>query len=193
MIRLFQVSKHFNKKVRILLITNSLILIAGAMFGPIYALYVEEIGGDLLDASLIFAAFSLVSGIVTYAVGHLTDKAKEKELIIVLGYFITGLGFLMFLFVDSILSLLIVQIIIGIGGAVYSPPFDAVYTQHLDSNRAGKDWGAWEALYYFATAFGAVTGGLLVTYLGFDAMFTVMALLCSASAVYIYLLPRRTL
>ena len=35
-----------------LLFTNSLIIVAGAMLGPIYALLVEDIGGGLLDASL---------------------------------------------------------------------------------------------------------------------------------------------
>jgi len=39
------------KKLKILLVTNGLILLSGAMIGPIYAIYVKKIGGDLLDAS----------------------------------------------------------------------------------------------------------------------------------------------
>ena len=40
--------KLFNKAIKILLITNGFILIAGAMLGPIYALFVKKIGGDQL-------------------------------------------------------------------------------------------------------------------------------------------------
>ncbi|MDD3647176.1 MAG: MFS transporter [Candidatus Dojkabacteria bacterium] len=191
--KLFKFNRRYNKRVRILLITNSLVMIASAMFGPIYALFVEDIGGDLLDASIVFAAFSLASAIITYSIGDFTDKTKEKELIIVAGYFIIGFGFLSMLLAKSILVLLITQIIIGAGWAIFSPAFDVVFTEHLNNKKAGKDWGAWETLYYFTSAFGALTGGLLVTYLGFHFMFIVMALLCFLSAGYIYFLPRKVL
>ena len=41
-----------NKRVKVLLVTNSVILLSVAMLGPIYALFVDEIGGSLLDASV---------------------------------------------------------------------------------------------------------------------------------------------
>ena len=76
----------FNRALRILLVTNGIILFAGAMMGPIYALFVEEIGGDLLDASLTVAIFALAAGITALISGRYADKIKENELIIVLGY-----------------------------------------------------------------------------------------------------------
>ena len=52
--------KHFtNKAIRVLLITNGIVLVAGAMLGPIYALFVKDIGGTLLDASFAGALFAL--------------------------------------------------------------------------------------------------------------------------------------
>ncbi|MDD5098953.1 MAG: MFS transporter [Candidatus Colwellbacteria bacterium] len=173
--------------------TNGLILIASAMFGPIYALFVEKIGGDLLDASYAFGAYALAAGITTLISGKYADKLKENELIVVFGYGIMGVAFLGYTLVNSIWSLLIVQVLIGLGEAIYSPAFDAVYSKHLDGHKSGREWGAWESINYFTTAFGAIVGGFLVISFGFNTMFIVMGLLSFASAIYIFKLPRRLL
>ena len=185
--------KIFNKKISILLLTNSLILLAGAMIGPIYALFVERVGGSLLDASYAFATFCLVAGVVTLVSGRYSDRMKENELILVLGYSIMGLGYFGYMLVDSIWTLLLVQVVIGLGEAIYSPSFDAIYSKHLDDKKFGRTWGLWESLYYFTTAFGAIVGGSLVTFFGFNAMFVIMGLLCFSSAIYILKLPRKAL
>jgi len=181
----------FNKALRILLTTNALILFSAAMLGPIYALFVEEIGGDLLDASLAGGAFALTAGLVTLLSGKYSDRIKEQELIVVLGYTIIGIGFISYMFVDSIISLLFVQIIVGMGEAIYSPAFDAVYSKHLSVESSGSQWGAWESMNYFTNAIGAILGGSIVTIFGFKSLFFVMATLCFLSAIYIYRLPRR--
>lgn len=183
----------FNRAIRILLFTNSLILFAVAMLGPIYALFVEKIGGDLLDASYAFAAFALAAGLTTLISGKYADKVKENELIVVLGYIIMMFGFLGYLLVHSIWSLFIVQIVIGLGEAIYSPAFDAVYSKHLDGHKSGQEWGAWEAINYFTAAVGAFIGGLVVTFFGFNTLFILMAGLCLFSASYIFFLPRKIL
>jgi MFS family permease len=181
------------KKIPILLMTNSLILVAGAMLGPIYALFVEKVGGNLLDASYAFSTFALVAGIVTLISGKYSDKIKENELIVVFGYGIMGLGYFGYIFVNSIWSLLIVQIIIGLGEAIYVPAFDALYSKHLDKERRGRTWSLWEAINYFTMAIGAVIGGFLVVVLGFNSMFITMGLLCFISMAYIFSLPRAVL
>jgi len=183
----------FNKALRILLVTDATVLLAGAMLGPIYALFVEEIGGDLLDASLAGAVFALAAGITTLIAGKYSDKIKENELIIVLGYIILGVGFLLYTTVNSILSLLVVQVIIGLGNAIYAPAFDAIFSRHLIKRKTGRAWGAWEATNYFATAVGAIVGGLIVVTFGFDVIFVIMAILCFASSLYIWRLPREVL
>lgn len=185
--------KIFNKAIRILLATNGLILVSGAMFGPIYAIFVEKVGGDLLDASYAFAAFALAGGITTLVSGRYTDKLKDNELIIVLGYFIMGLGYFGYIFVDSIFALLIVQVIIGLGEAIYAPAFDATYSKHLCDSKCGKTWGTWESMNYFTISLGAILGGFLVTFFGFEVMFLIMGLLCISSAAYLFFLPRRVI
>lgn len=182
-----------NGALRILLVTNALILLAGAMLGPIYALFVERVGGDLLDASLAGGIYAFAAGLTTIISGRYADKIKENELIIVLGYAMMGLGFFLYLFVDSVMALFAIQVVIGFGEAIYSPPFDAVYSKHMVDGHAGVEWGLWESMNYFVATAGAVIGGLLATAFGFNLLFILMAVLCFGSALYIYLLPRKAL
>jgi MFS family permease len=182
-----------NKPLRILLGTNGLILLAGAMFGPIFALFVEGVGGTLLDAGFAASGFALAAGITTLLVGRFTDSVKEKELIVVIGYIVMAVSFFSFSFVNSIGSLLVVQVLLGIGEAIYSPAFDGVYTSHIKDGVEGSAWGVWESMNYFIAAAGAALGGFFATLFGFTILFYIMAILCVISAVYIYSLPRRAL
>ena len=179
-------SFQHNRPLRILLFTNSIILIAGGLLGPIYALFVEEIGGDLLDAGLTGAIFALAAGVTVLLAGKHSDRAKNPAHIVVFGYGVMGVGYLLYLLVDSIFSLFVVQVVIGFGEAVYLPSFDALYSRHLDGDKEGSQWGAWEAMNYFSIAIGSVVGGIIAQQYGFDELFILMALLCFASALYTY-------
>ena len=65
--------------------------------------------------------------------------------------------------------------------------------EHIDKKKAGRIWGAWEAMDYFSIAMGALIGSIVVTYIGFYLLFIMMAVLCFFSAIYIYLIPRKVL
>ena len=184
----------FNKALRVLLITNGLILIAAAMLGPIYALFVEKIGGNLLDASVAGGLFALSAGLVSLVFGRLSDRIKHSELVLVLGYALMGTGFFLYQYVESVWHLFVIQVLIGFGEAIYSPAFDKLYSVHLDSKKEGTEWGAWESMNYFTAALGAFVGGLIVSRFGFNAIFIIMAALSYVSASYLYLLsPKRVL
>lgn len=183
----------FNRAINTLILTDALILIAGAMLGPIYALFVKGIGGNLLDASLTGGVFALAAGLTTLMSSIYTDKVKNKKLILVTGYIFIGIGFIMYLFVKSIWSLLLVQMWIGFSEAMYYPAFDVIYSHHLDKRKEAREWGAWEAMSYFTAAFGALIGGIIVTYLGFNAIFIMMGTLCILSAIYLLFLPKKVL
>ena len=55
------------------------VMVAGAMLGPIYALFVKNIGGNLLDASCAAAVFFLTGGIVMLISG------KYNAMFVVMG------------------------------------------------------------------------------------------------------------
>ncbi|NQU99123.1 MAG: MFS transporter [Parcubacteria group bacterium] len=183
----------FNRATKILLSTDSIVLVSVAMLGPFYTIFVENIGGSLFDAGLTIAIFAFVAGITTLISGKYTDRIKEKELIVVFGYALMGIGFFLYIFVDSIWTLFAVQVLIGFAGAIYVPAFDALYSKHIETCKAGRVWGAWEAMNYFSVSVGAIIGSLIVYLWGFEILFILMAVFCFSSALYIYFLPRRVL
>jgi len=187
--------KHlfFNKALRAMLIADGIVSLAAAMLGPIYAFFVEEVGGDILDAGLTSFVFFFTAGITTLVAGKYADKIKENELIIVFGYAMMGIGFLMYLLVDTIMFLFLVMVVTGFADAIYAPAFDSIYSKHCTRRKSGLQWGAWEAINYFTVAIAAAVGGIVVTLFGFNILFIAMAVLSFSSAIYIYVLPRKLL
>jgi MFS family permease len=182
-----------NKSLLILLSSNGLVLLSSALIGPIYAFLVEDIGGSILDAGFSFSAFAIAAAIITLISGKLSDRIKEEEYILMTGYFIMGLGFFSLVFVNSIFALALSQVVIGIGEALYSAPFDGIFSKHLDKGSFGSEWGMWEAMNYITLAIGAISGSFLVTNFGFNFLFITMSLLCLFAMIIILLSPRELL
>jgi MFS family permease len=174
-----------NTPLKLLLFTNGLVLLAVAMLGPIYAFVVEDIGGNVLDAGITYFAFALTAAVITIFAGKLNDKYKENRFILVVGYLLVGIGFLGYTKITNLTELIIVQIIIGIGEAIYSPTFDALYSLHLDKNAYGTEWSIWEAMNYLSMAGGALIGSVIVTEFGFNNLFYIMASLTFLSAIFV--------
>ena len=95
--------------------------LAGGLFGPFYAVYVEDIGGDILIAGEAFAIFSISSGILIYFISKWGDHVKHTEKLLVFSRALTALGFLGYVFVSDIRGLFIVQIILGAAVAIGIP------------------------------------------------------------------------
>lgn len=182
-----------NKALRIIFATNGLILFAAAMLGPIYALFVEEVGGDLLDASFAAAIFALVAGITALFSGYYSDKLPDNKIVLMTGYVSIALGFAIYMHVESMVGLAVAQMILGFGEAIYGPAFDEEFTRHIDKGYAGREWSYWETMNYFSIAIGAPVGGMLVSKFGFDVMFGIMSLLCVTSVFILLRLPRNTI
>lgn len=186
--------RFLNRPLRILLINDTMVLIASAMIVPIYAVYVDKIGGDLLDAGLAAGIFAIVAGCAVLVTGRISDRSKRKGRILASGYLLSGVGFLLYIFVDNIWQLLAVQALVGLSQAIIAPVFDALYTDHIGSKkRTSSRWSLWEAGYYFAIAIGSAGGALIVKLTSFNVLFMLMAGLCFTSGLYILSRPKRLL
>jgi len=157
-----------NSLRKLLLLTDAFYLLAGGLLGPIYALFVQKIGGDLLDASTTFAFFMFTAGIVVFLLALWEDKARHQKKFVIAGYGLGMVGALGYLFVTSTMGLFIVQIILGFAVALKDPAYDALFS--TGQKHLALAWGEWEAVDYFALGGGALVGGIVADQYGFHVL-----------------------
>lgn len=172
-----------------------MILISLGMLVPVYALFVEEVGGSALSAGVTAGALGLTSAVSALLSGRLIDKleASKTRLVMAGGWFAIGLAILLYLAVDNLTSLFIAQAILGFVKTTSAPAFDTLYARHLDKASAGREYGLWEASFFLTAGFGAVLGGIIVDQYGFTGLFIAMAILAFSAAGYVISLPKNLL
>ena len=68
-----------HKQLKLFLIANSLFLLAAGMLGPLYALFVKDIGGDILVVGASWSIFMIVSGLGIFLMGRIQDNIKKDK------------------------------------------------------------------------------------------------------------------
>lgn len=164
------------KGLKILLFADFFMLLAFGMITPIYAIFVEEIGGDILSASGAWAIFALTSGFLIWLFGKWEDRVKHLEKMVFLGYLLRCLGFLGYFFVVNKYHLFGVQILLGMSLAMSTPAYDSLYSKFLSKGKFASEWGAWEAMNMIVGGVAALFGGIIANYFGFKTLFIIMFL-----------------
>ena len=172
--------------LRILLISINLTRLAAGMLAPIYAIFVEEIGGTVIDAGMTMAVFAIAASITSMITGYYADHMKKRVNLVIVGYAITAVVFFLLPWVTSIGFLLIFQVILGMAEAMYWPAFDSLYTQYLDKKHESLEWSQFESSNYLTIAVGAYLGSYIVQLHGFPTLFFTMAGLTALSTIILY-------
>ncbi len=160
---------------------SGLILFASYLFSPIYAIFVNNIAGNIETVGFAYALFSISTAVLLLLISKWEDHIKHRENLLILSSGIIFIGYFAYLFVNDIIGLFAVQIILGVGTAIGLPAFDALYSKNLDQGKYASEWGIWESMNYLTAAFAASLGGVIAALFGFIVLFTMMALLALAS------------
>jgi len=184
---------RINKALRVLITYNGILMFGVMLFGPLYAVFVQKIGGGVQLISISSAAFYLSSALFLWIVGKLGDKVKEKELMLAASYLIRSVGYLGFLIVDSALGLILLESLFGLAEALGSPTFGALFAKHVDGEMEVMEYADWALVASLIMAVGSLIGGFVVSALGFGLLFVVISALCFVAFLGITLSPRKLL
>lgn len=182
-----------NKALNTLYIFNGIFVFAAAMLTPIYALYAEHIGATLFIVSTLTAVFLLSRVFFTLLVRVWGDSIHEKEYLLLAGFFIRAIAWFSLVFADSVIFLYVIQILLGLGEAVGTPSFHAIFAKHLDTGKRISEYASWDIVATVSMAIGTLLGGYVVSIYGFETLFIIMSILALISFVGILIKPRELL
>ncbi|OGD41953.1 hypothetical protein A2567_00020 [Candidatus Azambacteria bacterium RIFOXYD1_FULL_42_11] len=166
-----------NRKIRILLYGSNLWYLGAGLLGPLFAVFTESIGGDILDIVWAWSVYLLVTGILIIIIGNVSDEKKRKEKLMVIGFVINAVFSFAYLLVSSPFHLLFVEAGLGVAVALATPTYDALYSLYGDRKQKGYEWGLQDGEEYIFSAIGVIIGGFIVTYFGFRTLFVLMGII----------------
>ncbi len=173
-----------NKKIKILLYGANLWYLGEGMFGPLFAVFSERIGGNILDITWAWAVYLIVSGIMIMYIGRLSDKKFDKTNLMIIGYALNALATLGYLFVSTQAQFFLIQIILGVAAALAIPTWNALYAKYEDRGAEGGEWGLATGEAKILTGVATILGGLIVTWFSFTTLFFIMGLIQVTACVY---------
>lgn len=165
--------KRVNK---ILLLASFLALLPTGLLGPIYAIFVKNIGGDVMEAGVAYGIFAITSGVFILTLGKSRFFRSHLREMVFLGYLLLAIGNAGYLLVKSPIHLFVVQIIVGLAGGILEPSWDGLFSANLTEERATSFWSLWAGGRDIITGIGAILGGILVAMFSFKLLFIVMAI-----------------
>lgn len=168
------------RRIPLLLLSSSLWYFSEGLLGPLFAVFSEQVGGDLLDITAAWAAYLIVSGIAYPVVGRLLNGTVWKFRMITVGYALNTVFTFAYLLVSDTFGLLLVQVGLGIAEALSTPSWDAYYASQLRDNDSTEDtflWGIASGHTQFISGVAIAIGGLIANFVSFQALFVVMGVI----------------
>lgn len=166
-----------NHAVKALLYSAYIWFFAEGMLGPLFAVFSQRVGGDVLDISWAWATYLIMMGVLSILVGKLSDGKSRKERLMLAGFALNTLLTFGYLVVRTPWQLLFLQGGIGFATALAYPTWDALYAHYANKKLDGLAWGIADGGNHLATGLGIFLGGLIVSYYSFNTLFIIMGVL----------------
>ena len=180
-----------HKNVKLLLLTSILIHSGANLLAPIYAIFIKDIGGDLIDAGIAIGIYALLKGVFYFIIGKIDENRVSKKIMMFAGYSIMGLGYGAYIIAGKPLDVFIIQGILSLGETIINPSWSAIIATSLEK---GKERHLYSHFFGYRSIFegiAAIVGGLFAMRFGFNLIFGIMAAFALASGLLSLLIDEK--
>jgi predicted MFS family arabinose efflux permease len=165
---------NFTRPHKILLIASSLWFFGEGLFTPLFAVFSEKIGGDILDVTWALSLYLVLTGSLYILFGKLLRRSKYKELALILGYVLNTVFTFCYILIHNSSQLLFLQIGLAIAEALSTPIWDSLFAKYLETSDDSLFWGIAGGHSQLVSGIAIAIGGLVIYYFSFDLLFIMM-------------------
>ncbi len=186
----------FNRYIRVLIVSDFLMVGSFAFLTPIFAIFVTNQieGAGIAVAGFAETVFLLVKSLVQIPVSEFLDRKRKKSgplidvIVIILGsLLIAGVHFT-FIAVHTVWQLYLLQAIYGVGITLIYPTWMVLFTRNVNPARESLHWGVYNTVTGVGGAIAAGVGGVLAENFGFKTIFIVMGLTSLLGTLFLLLI-----
>lgn len=171
-------------KLKWLTISQSIVLFGTGIVFPFYVIFIKEIGANFTEFGIAYALFALSSALVHKIIGSYSDKFGRK-IFLLLNAWGVAILFLLFPIVTSIIQVYILQIILGVFGAMQKTSEKSIVADFTDAGMRGKQIGNYHGWIALFSALAVVAGGYLIDLFTLEIIFYIGSIVLFLSGLAI--------
>ncbi len=162
-----------NIKLKLLILSDVLILSSFGLIAPIFAIFIIGLeGGSIVSAGLATTTFLVVKASFQLPLSkYFLDKNKHKTRLLLFGTFLILLVPFIYFFANHVNTIFIAQAVYGLGTALAYPAWFSLFTIYMDKRHRGFEYAIWSTGVGLGTALAAYLGAQAEEFLGFRYLF----------------------
>jgi MFS family permease len=162
---------------------------AGIVF-PFYLIHVKEIGGDFTEFGIAYGLFTLCSAYMNRWFGKSSDRYGRKAFLLAAAWG-TSLLFLLFPIVTSIWQIYVLQVLLGMFGAMQKTCEKAIVADMTEEGRRGEQIGSYHFMLSLFSGAAVMAGGWLIDFFTLDIMFYIGSVVSFVSGCLLFCVDER--
>ncbi len=170
--------------------TQSIVLFGTGIVFPFYIIFIKQIGANFTQFGIAYALFALSSAFVHKLIGGFSDKLGRK-LFLVMNSWGVAVLFLLFPIATTIYEVYVLQIFLGIFGAMQKTSEKAIVADFTDGKERGKLIGKYHTWIAIFSALAVIIGGYIIDMLTLEVIFYIGSAILFISGLLILKMRER--
>jgi MFS family permease len=155
-----------------LLLSNLSNIFGFALFLPLYGVYIANLGKSPELSSALWAAHTLLTGLLVLIVGRLEDRLQRGySKALIAGNLLQATGAVLFLLTNNFSLFAMSLLIYSLGTAILAPSWFSLFSASINKKHTAKGWSYSQGFGALSGSLGAACGGYLYHIGGFDYVF----------------------